>query len=74
MVRRHNRLLVAFHVVTDAVDDDVLAGHGDRDRLLCRGMSRQTAKQQWRFTSGSNTGAASDSIRSRDLDHASYCR
>jgi hypothetical protein len=38
-------------------------------------MSRHTAKQQWRFASGSNTGAAaSDSIRSRDLDHASYCR
>jgi hypothetical protein len=41
-----------------------MAGHGDRDRLLCRGMSH-TAKQQWRFASGSNTGAAaSDSIRS----------
>jgi hypothetical protein len=52
-----------------------MGGHRDRGRLLCRGMSRHTPKRQWRFASGSNTGAAaSDSIRSRDLDHASHYR
>jgi len=34
-------------------------------------MSGHTPKQRWRFASGDNTGAAaSDSIGSRDLDHA----